>query len=150
MAEKTAAKQRGKPFSPGLSGNPAGRPPGARNRTTLAVEELLAGEAERLTRKCVELALDGDSTALRLCMERLAPPTKERPVNFPIQPATTAREINITLAKLTEAVGAGTLTPGEGNSLAALIEVQRRVIECADLEARIEQLEKKSDEMGRR
>lgn len=134
----------------GVSGNPAGKPAGARNRTTLAVQELLSGEAERLTRKCVELALKGDSTALRLCMERLAPPPKDRPVDFPIPPATTAREINMALAKVAEAVGAGTLTPGEGNSLAALLEVHRRGIESADLEDRIERLEKESDERGRR
>ena len=108
------------------------------------------GEAEKLTRKCVELALKGDSTALRLCMERLAPPPKDRPVDFPIPPATTAREINLALAKVAEAVGAGTLTPGEGNSLAALLEVHRRGIESADLEDRIERLEKESDERGRR
>jgi hypothetical protein len=98
----------------------------------------------------VELALDGDSTALRLCMERLAPPPKDRPIDFPFPPATTAREINLTLAKVAQAVGGGTLTPGEGNSLAALLEVHRRSIESADLEDRIDRLEKKSEERDRR
>jgi hypothetical protein len=73
MVENSARKPRGRPFKKGVSGNPAGKPPGSRNRTTLAVQALLDGEAERLTRKCVELALQGDSTALRLCMERLVP-----------------------------------------------------------------------------
>jgi hypothetical protein len=152
MAANSAKEQRGigRPFRKGVSGNPAGKPPGTRNRTTLAVQELLSGQAERLTRKCVELALQGDSTALRLCMERLAPPPKDRPIDFPIPPATTVREINMALAKVAEAVGAGTLTPGEGNSLAALLEVHRRGIESADLEDRIERLEKESDERGRR
>jgi hypothetical protein len=151
MAANSAKKQRGKgrPFGKGVSGNPAGKPPGTRNRTTLAVQELLSGEAERLTRKCVELALQGDSTALRLCMERLAPPPKDRPIDFPIPPATTAREINMALAKVAEAVGTGALTPGEGNSLAALLEVHRRGIESADLEDRIERLEKEK-ERGKR
>lgn len=149
MAENSVRKQRGRPFKKGVSGNPAGKPPGARNRTTLAVQELLNGEAEKLTRKCVELALKGDSTALRLCMERLAAPPKDRPIDFPIPPATTAREINLALAKVAEAVGAGTLTPGEGNSLAALLEVHRRGIETADLEDRIERLEKGASERGR-
>lgn len=143
-------KQRGRPFCKGVSGNPAGKPRGARNRTTLAVQELLDGEAEKLTRKCVELALQGDSTALRLCMERVAPPPKDRPIDFPIPLATTAHEINVALAKVAEAVGGGILTPGEGNSLAALLEVHRRGVETADLEDRIERLEKQSDERGRR
>jgi hypothetical protein len=149
MAEKAASIQRrgrGKPFPKGISGNPAGKPPGARNRTTLAVQELLNGEAEKLTRKCVELALGGDSTALRLCMERLAPPPKDRPIDFPIPAATTAREINIALSKVAEAVGTGTLTPGEGNSVAALLEVHRRGIETTNLEDRVERLEKETRE----
>ena len=72
-AENTAPKQRGRPFRPGVSPNPAGRPKGARNKTTMAVEALLEGEAQALTRKALELALAGDTTALRLCLERIAP-----------------------------------------------------------------------------
>jgi hypothetical protein len=52
-------------FKPGQSGNPAGKPRGSRNRTTLAVEALLDGEAETLTRKAIELAKAGDLAALR-------------------------------------------------------------------------------------
>jgi hypothetical protein len=48
-------------FAHGASGNPGGRPPGARNKAALAAEALLAGEAEALTRKAVELALSGVS-----------------------------------------------------------------------------------------
>jgi hypothetical protein len=65
MLEKTDTKQ-GARFRKGQSGNPSGRPPGARNKTTLAAEALLDGEAEALTRKAIERALEGDTTALRL------------------------------------------------------------------------------------
>ncbi len=150
MAENSVKKQRGRPFEKGVSGNPAGKPPGTRSRTTLAVEELLDGEAERLTRKCVDLALQGDSTALRLCMERLASPRKDRPIYFPMPAVSTAREVNIAVAMVTEAVGAGILTPGEGNSLAALLDVHRRGIETAELETRIERLERETEERGGR
>ncbi|MGB6419402.1 MAG: DUF5681 domain-containing protein, partial [Pseudolabrys sp.] len=34
-AENTAQKQRGRPFEPGKSGNPKGRPKGSRNQATL-------------------------------------------------------------------------------------------------------------------
>jgi hypothetical protein len=56
-------------FKPGQSGNPAGKPRGSRNRTTLAVEALLDGEAETLTRKAIELAKAGDLAALRVCLD---------------------------------------------------------------------------------
>lgn len=62
MARKNTGKTRGRPFK---KGNP-GRPKGARNKVTLAVEALLDGEAEDLTRKAVELAQEGNTTALRL------------------------------------------------------------------------------------
>jgi hypothetical protein len=44
----------------------------------MAMEELLDGEGETLTRKAIELAKGGDIQALRLCMERLLPPRRDR------------------------------------------------------------------------
>jgi hypothetical protein len=75
-AEFAVVKQLGRPFRPGQSGDPAGKPKGARNRATVAAEALLEGEAEMLTRKAIELGLSGDTTALRLCLERLMPPRR--------------------------------------------------------------------------
>jgi hypothetical protein len=70
---------------PGQSGNPAGKPKGTRNRATVAAEALLEGEAEMLTRKAIELGLSGDTTALRLCLERLMPPRKDRSISFSLR-----------------------------------------------------------------
>ena len=42
----------------------------------MACEALLDGEAENLTRKAIELANEGDITALRLCLDRLLPPQR--------------------------------------------------------------------------
>src|SRR5215211_4292561 len=77
-SENTEPKQRPRLFQPGQSGNPSGRPPGSRNKTTLAVDALLDGEAETLTRKAIELAKAGDLVALRLCLDRICPPRKGR------------------------------------------------------------------------
>jgi len=55
---------------------------GARHKATVAAEALLDGEAEALTRKAVEMALAGDGAALRLCLDRIIPPRRERPVRF--------------------------------------------------------------------
>ena len=74
---KTGRDARGR-FAPGNTG----RPPGARHAATLAAEALLDGEAEALTRKAVEMALEGDPVALRLCMERVLSPRRDRPVRF--------------------------------------------------------------------
>lgn len=62
-----------------LNGN-VGRPKGSRNKATIAIESLLEGQAEALTQTAIAKALDGDSIALRLCMDRIAPPMKDKPV----------------------------------------------------------------------
>src|SRR5215468_12084488 len=87
------APVRGRPFLKGQSGNPRGRRFGARNKKTLAAAVLLEGESEALTRKAVELALEGDPTALRLCIERILSPCRERPVKFTLPPIENADDI---------------------------------------------------------
>ena len=73
MTDKTAGKQRGRPFNKGRGGNPAGRPEGSRHKASIMIEALLEGESEAVGRKCIEMAKNGDATALRLVMERIAP-----------------------------------------------------------------------------
>ena len=142
-AEKTPSKQRGRPFQKGVSGNAAGRPAGARNRATLAVETLLDGEAETLTRKAVALALEGDTVALRLCLERICPPRKDRAVMFNLPPLATASDAPAALAALVEGVASGCLTASEAADLAGLIERFGRASELSEIEVRVSALEGK-------
>ncbi|WP_299860275.1 DUF5681 domain-containing protein [uncultured Roseobacter sp.] len=60
-------------FAPG---NP-GKPKGSRHRATKAVQQLIDQDAEAITRKAVEMALAGDATAMRLCIERIPPPVHD-------------------------------------------------------------------------
>jgi hypothetical protein len=129
------------PFKQGKSGNPAGRPRGALNRATLLIQALLEGQAEQLGRKAIAMALEGDPAALRLCLERLVPPLRDRPVRLRIPAATTAREITAALATVTEAVAAGGLTPIEGNNVASLLEAHRKALETVDFEERLARVE---------
>jgi hypothetical protein len=102
---------------------------------------LLDGEAEALTRKAVELALGGDATALRLCLERLAPPRKDAPLALEVPDMTCAADAATALAGILKAVGDGSITPSEGAAVAALIENYRKTLETSELEARIAALE---------
>src|SRR5713226_2536232 len=113
-------------FQPGQSGNPAGRPPGSRNKKTLAAEALLEGELERLTREAIDRAMDGDPLLLRLCITRL-------------MPAPRGRRVQLDLA------GGGTAT-----DVAEVIELQRRTVESVDLERRLAHLEQISGEIESR
>ena len=100
MAENTARKQRGRPFEQGQSGNSAGKPKGARHRTTLAVERLLEGEAGQIGRKAAELAKSGDTVALRLCLERIAPVRKGRPITLSLPYMSTSADVTTALSAM--------------------------------------------------
>lgn len=138
-ASATYTDETGK-FAPG---NP-GRPQGAKHKVTKAVEELLQGEADGLTRKAIELALDGDTTALRLCLERIAPPRKDAPVAFDLPKMENASEAASAAAAIVGAVAEGNLTPLEGASVMGLVENYRRVLETTELEQRLTALEERA------
>lgn len=129
-------------FAPGNRANPKGRIPGSRNRATLAAQILLDGEVENLTRKAVELALEGDTTALRLCLERILPARKEAalaPLDLPKVEG--AADLPQLTAAILDSVAAGRVTPGEGQALAALANAHAKTLEIAELEQRITALE---------
>ena len=130
------------PFEPGQSGNPAGKAKGTRNKVTLAIEALLDGEAEALTRKAIELAKGGDLAALRLCLDRLAPPRKDRLVMFELPTITSAADAVKASAALVTAVAIGDLTPAEAGELGKLIEAYVKALEATDFAARLENLER--------
>jgi hypothetical protein len=130
------------PFEPGRSGNPAGKARGTRNKVTLAIEALLDGEAEALTRKAIELAKAGDIAALRLCMDRLAPPRKDRLVMFELPTITSAADAVKASAALVTAVAIGDLTPAEAGELGKLIEAYVKALEATDFATRLDNLER--------
>lgn len=142
MTENAEPIQSGKPFTKGVSGNPAGKPKGARHRTTLAIEALLDGEAEALTRTAIEAAKAGDMTALRLCMDRIAPPPKGRRVWLDLPQVETAADVTKAISAALSAVADGSITIDEGAQIAGLVEIQRRAIETQELEQRLSALER--------
>ena len=101
MSRKNGRNTDGR-FAPG---NP-GRPKGPRQRATRAALELLDGETEALTRKAVEQALSGDTVALRLCLERIAPPRKDAPVSFALPPMQSAADAAQGAGAILDAVAA--------------------------------------------
>jgi hypothetical protein len=142
-AETTASKQRGRPFPKGRSGNPRGRPPGARNAATLLAEQLLDGEAEALIRKVVQKAKKGNVPALRICLDRILPPRRERPMLFTLPELRSVSDATKAIASLTLAVARGEVGPSEAAELSKLIETYVRAVEATELEQRLLVLEKR-------
>jgi Family of unknown function (DUF5681) len=149
-AEQSAQKQRGRPFEPGQSGNPNGRPKGARNRVTRAVEALIDGQGEALGAKAVEKALQGDSTMLRALLSTLVPPRRERTVEFELPKIESAADALKASSAVISACAAGELSPHEASEIMGLISTHARAIEVAELEARVAALEKKQSSLGKK
>lgn len=141
-ADDTVGKQRGRPFEKGQSGNPAGRPKGSRNATTVALENLLDGQAEALTNKAVGMALAGDMAALRLCMDRILPPRKDRPVTFDLPSIKSAGDAAAVTSAVLSAVANGEITPADAGEIGKLVEAYVKAFETAELAERLERLER--------
>ena len=129
-------------FIKGHSGNPQGKPLGARNKATQAALSLLDGEAGALSRKAVELALDGDTAALRLCLERIVPPIKEHAITGMVLPEINGPEdILKAVADVAGRLADGDILPSQAAALLNVFEHHRKHFEMTELEERIKQLE---------
>ena len=89
-------------------------------RLRLLWRSLLDGQAKALTQKAIDLALTGDLTALQICLDRVLPPGKNRPVtfNFPGRSPALPRPPPPCRSVLT-AVAAGEITPAEAAEISS-------------------------------
>ena len=121
------------PFQIGQSGNPAGRPRGARNRRTLALENIMEGESEEITKK-------GHIAAIRLVIDRLAPIQKDRTVDFELPPLNRPSDAVTASAAIAAAVAAGDLTPLEAAQLSKVVHAYVQALEARVFEQMLTRL----------
>jgi hypothetical protein len=143
MAENTAGKQRGKPFPKGRSGNPRGKPKGARHKTTLLAEKLMQDDAENIVNAVLTAARAGDMTAARIVLDRILPARRDNPVTFALPKIKRPADAVAASAAILAAVGDGRLTPGEALEVSKLIEGFVKTLEVAELEERLNELEER-------
>ena len=131
-------------FKKGESGNPQGRPQGIIDKRS-ELGELLKPHASALVEKAVELALEGDVNALRLCLERLIPKAKDETINLVLQAQDlTKPELLLNINSMViNAVSGGELTPEKGKTITGIIEAQRKLLETVNIEGRLTALEKR-------
>src|SRR5689334_4846185 len=108
-------------FEPGQSGNPAGRPPGSRNKKTLALEAAMDERAEEVVTSMLDRAKNGEPAAMRLAMERLAPTGRNRPIAVELPVIKTPQDAELALSVVTDELAAGNLTISEAAALVNLI-----------------------------
>jgi hypothetical protein len=132
---------RGKPFSPGQSGNPNGKPKGARNRVTLFVENLLEGDVEAVTRKLVEQAKQGDPTAMKIFFDRIYPILRSQPIrlNLPAK-INTAQEALEASNEVLTAMGRGEISPMDAEQAGSVIRTHMDTISLCEIKKEIEEI----------
>jgi len=143
MAENSTGKQRGpgKPFPKGVSGNPAGKPKGARHKTTLLAEKLMQADAEAIVKAVLDSAKGGDMTAARIVLDRIAPARRDNPVSFELPKIESASDAVAASSAILQAVANGELTPGEASDVARLIDGFVKTIELVEIDERLKRLE---------
>ena len=140
-AETTAGKQRGKPFERGKSGNPSGRPQGARHAVTVLAEKLMHDDTEEVVKAVISAAKGGDMPAARLILERIAPARKDRPISFDMPEIGAVADLPKATNAIIEAVSRGEITPSEASELGKLVDAHVKAIEVTELNDRIARLE---------
>jgi hypothetical protein len=138
------------PFQIGQSGNPGGRPRGARNKRTLALENIMEGESEVITRKVLEMAKEGHIAAIRLVIDRLAPIQKDRTVDFELPPLNRPADAVTASAAIAAAVAAGDLTPLEAAQLSKVVHAYVQAIEARVFEPVLARLWAATEGRGRK
>jgi hypothetical protein len=123
-------------WKPGQSGNPAGRTPGVEK-----VRQLLEPKREELVAKAVEMALAGDATALRICLDRISPPPRSESAPVLIPGLAEATGMAGKARAVIDAAGRGEISPTVATELLSALAGLARAIEVDELAKRIEALE---------
>jgi hypothetical protein len=96
------------------------------------------------------MALEGDAAALRLCLECILPPRRDRPVSLALPPLRGAGDAVRAMAAITTAVADGGLTPSEAGDLSSLVSGYVKAVEVGELDKRIAALEQRASSAERR
>jgi hypothetical protein len=105
------------------------------------LEELVAGQGEKLLQKVVELALAGNVKCLHFCLDRLMPRRTGRPLDFTLPAVNQARDVVTAMAAVTTAVNDGKLTAEEAGQLVHILNGCAKAFEIYDFATRIAALE---------
>jgi Family of unknown function (DUF5681) len=137
-AQRDAQRDSQGRFLPGQSGNPAGRPRGARNRKTILAEALAEGEDAAIARRVIDKALAGDAVAARFCLDRLNPKPRGRAIHLDLpQDLSSGGAVVAAFNAALRAMAAGEITPDEAVTVARFLEGRLKALQAWQLERKM-------------
>jgi len=124
-------------FAPGASGNPAGRPKGARSLNARLAEVLAEGEGDSLLRQYLALAHGGDRVALRFFAQRLLDaPRGGRLVRLPLGDGAEF-DAAVFHAAAGRALADGEITPAEAFEIGRYLATRQPTMKAHLVERRL-------------
>ena len=140
-------KVRGRPFEPGNTQG-RGRPKGSRNKAKSPGQDLLDEYAPHLIRKCIAQAMQGEPSAMRICMARISPARFDAFIGIRLPRVKAAGDLDKAAEKVMQAVGRGNITPTEGGKMMNILASRSKIIETVMLDGRIARIEERMDPDG--
>lgn len=143
MPENTGGIQGNGRFKKGKSGNPSGKPKGARHKASMMAEMLFENEITAVCQQVIDQAREGSMQAARIILDRLLPPKKDRPINIKLPLIQNVADALEASRLICHAVGNGEITPLEGESLSKIVEIQAKNIELFEFQVRLDAIEQR-------
>ncbi|NDB68535.1 MAG: hypothetical protein EB015_11150 [Methylocystaceae bacterium] len=119
-----------------------GRKVGSRNKASIVAEQMIDAEGELIVRTAIEMAKSGDAAALKIVMDRLLPPRRDRHVSITLPEIKSSLDAAAAMAGVINEVSSANITLSEAEAVSKLIGDYSKILEISQLEERINALEK--------
>jgi hypothetical protein len=138
-----APKMRGRPFEPGDAR--AGRPKGSRHKITVLAEKLLSDDVEGVVQSVIKAAKNGDMTAARVILDRIAPPRKDSTISIELPDIKTLDDVAQAMSLVVKATASAEIGLSEADMLTKLLQGYSAALEATEITKRLDVLEQKVD-----
>jgi hypothetical protein len=101
---------------------------------------MLDGQAGEIVGAIIRRAIEGDPTAQKLCLDRILPARRDRPIAINLPEVSSAKTALDAMAAIVAAMGAGRCTPIEAEDMAKPLGAYLKALEVGELETLLRQL----------